>query len=53
MKVDESIIDQGLDDATEISCVAASGYTLETVARAVGDEILEPLFKFIQPNLAS
>lgn len=30
-----------------------AGYTLESVARTIGDEVLNPIFNFIQPKLTS
>ena len=34
------------------SCVSA-GLTLESVSRAIGDDVLSPILEFIQPKLSS
>jgi importin subunit beta-1 len=31
----------------------SAGYTLESIARSVGNNVLEPIFNFIQPKIAS
>lgn len=37
----------------ENNCSMSAGYTLENVARAIGVDVLNPIFEFIQPKIAS
>jgi importin subunit beta-1 len=37
----------------ENSCPVAAGYTLENIAKAIGDDCLEYILTFIQPKIGS
>lgn len=44
MKFDEASMNEDLDEAPEVNCTVSAGYTLESVSRAIGDDVLLPLF---------
>jgi importin subunit beta-1 len=52
-KFDSSEFDQNLEEIPEGHCSMTAGYTLESVAKTIGDEVLNPIFNFIQPKLTS
>lgn len=37
----------------ENTCTVSAGYTLESISRAIGDDVLIPIYEFIQPKLGS
>lgn len=45
--------DKELEEMPENNCSMSAGYTLENVARAIGVDVLNPVFNYIQPKFAS
>lgn len=37
----------------ENHCSMSAGYTLENVARTIGNDVLSPIFDYIQPKITS
>jgi hypothetical protein len=52
-KIDETVDDGSLEDMGENTCGVSSGYTLETIARAIGDDVLSDVLSFIFPKFTS
>lgn len=52
-KFDQNTQDQNLDDMPENNISISAGYTLESVARTIGNGVLQPIFNFIQDKLGS
>lgn len=52
-KFDSDTQDENLDEMPENNISLSAGYTLESIARTVGNQVLTPIFNFIQPLISS
>ena len=52
-KFDQESQDENLDEMPENNLSLSAGYTLESIARTIGNSVLETIFNFIQPKISS
>jgi len=52
-KFDQETQDEKLDETPENNLSLSAGYTLESIARTIGNKVLDPVFNFIQPKIGS
>jgi hypothetical protein len=52
-KFNTNLVGQSLDEMPENSCAVSAGSTLESISRAIGNDVLTPMFSFIQGKISS